>query len=204
MITRGNNRQTIFHDDADYQRYLGILSCYAAEHELKIHHFALMPNHVHLLLVVSRGAALSRAMRGINLTYALHYQRRHQYRGHVWQGRFQSLLIDRPGLLLQVGRDIELHPVRSGLVEDAGAHRWSSYPVYANGAASSLVVPNPLYALLGSTARERQDLYRTFVREGLREEAGPSPIARRGRPRKSRAAASTSSVRAAAPLPGDR
>lgn len=167
VLTRGNNGQAVFHHDADHQRYLQLLSTYAKEHELKIFHFALMPNHVHLVLEVARGEALSKAMLGLNLSYALHFSRRYRYTGHVWQGRFKSLAIDRESYLLECGRYVELNPVRAGLVQDPARYPWSSYRVYAEGASIPFLTLNPLYESLGVSVNNRQHHYRQFIRDGM-------------------------------------
>ena len=178
VLARGNNGQKIFHQEVDYQRYLQLLSTYVHTHHLKVYHFVLMPNHVHLLLEASVGGTLSRAMQRLNLTYALFYRKRYQYRGHLWQGRFKSLLIDRDSSLLACGRYIELNPVRAGLAQDPRTHAWSSYPVYAEGAQNVILTPNPLYEALGTSAQERQQRYRQFVHEGLRSPSPPMSLQR--------------------------
>ena len=194
ILTRGNNGQTIFHQAADHQRYLQLLLSYTQRYQLHLHHFVLMPNHVHLLLSVAIAAMLSKAMLGLNLAYALFYRRRYRYHGHLWQGRFHSVLIDRGSSLLECGRHIELNPVRAGLVQDPNAYLWSSYRVYAHGVHNPLIVTNPLYELLGVTPAERQARYRQFIGEGLRTRPSTShpedrfglSVARRsrGRPKK--------------------
>ena len=171
VLTRGNNGQQIFHDEMDYQRYLQLLVTYAQEHRLHIYHFALMPNHVHLVLEVPVSDTLSKAMLSVNLRYTLFYQRRYRYSGHLWQGRFKSLLIDRDSYLLECGRYVELNPVRAGLVKEPGAYAWSSYRVYAEGIDNPLIAHNPLYEGLGATARERQDSYRQFILNGIQRES---------------------------------
>ena len=168
VLTRGNNGQTVFHHDADYQRYLQLLSNYAHERQLKVYHFALMPNHVHLVLEVVDGPALSKAMHGLNLSYALYYRKRHAYRGHLWQDRFKSLLIDRESYLLECGRYVELNPVRAGLVREPREYPWSSYRAYAEGAFNPLLASHPLYPTLGATTSERQKHYIQFVDDRLK------------------------------------
>ena len=168
LLTRGNNNQTIFHEEADHQRYLQLLSFYARDHCLQLYHFVLMPNHVHLVLQAALGEAVSKAMRGLNLAYALYYQKRYIYRGHVWQGRFKSVLIDRDSFLLGCGRYIELNPVRSGLVQHPRDYPWSSYRFYGEGTDHPLIARNPLYELLGASSEERQQRYRQFIHEGMR------------------------------------
>ena len=130
---------------------------------MRVHHFVLMPEHVHLVVSVSSGPAFSKAMLGLNLSYTLFYRKRYQYRGHLWQGRFRSLPLDRPEHLLDCGRYVELNPVRASLVQDPGSYAWSSYRFYAQGADTPAITPNPHYAGLGTTAAERQQRYRQFV-----------------------------------------
>lgn len=177
VLTRGNNGQALFREDDDYQWYLRMTSACAAEHHLKLFHFALMPNHVHLVLEAPVGSALSKAMLVLNITYAWRYRKRYEYTGHLWQGRFKSLLIDRESYLLECGRYVELNPVRAKMVRDPRDYPWSSYRVYAEGVDNPLITPNPLYATLGATAQERQYEYRRFIHDGIQHEA-PVPLAR--------------------------
>ena len=169
VLTRGNNGQMVFHHEADYQRYLRILSGCLKAHQMRLHHFALMPNHVHLILRVPIGTTLSTVMQRLNLTYTLYYRKRYRYAGYLWQGRFKSLLIDRESYLLECGRYVELNPVRAGLTDDPGAYPWSSYQVYAEGRPNPLVHPNPLYHVLGRTENERRLRYQQFIRDGIRQ-----------------------------------
>ena len=167
VLTRGNNHQTVFHHDYDYQQYLQLLSAYARHHQLHVHHFVLMPTHVHLVLYVMQRESLSKAMAGLNLAYAWIYKKRYQYSGHLWQGRFKSLLLDHDASLLECGRYVELNPVRTGLVTNPRDYAWSSYRVYAEGAHNPLITLSPRYAPLGSTINERQRAYHQFIHEGL-------------------------------------
>ena len=207
VLTRGNNGQAVFKDPADYQRYLQLLATYKQEHALRVYHFALMPNHVHLILEVQFGRTLSKAMLGLNLSYSLFYRKRYGYSGHLWQGRFKSLLIERDSYLLECGRYVELNPVRAGLVQDPRSYPWTSYKIYAEGLDDLLVDRDPLYETFGTTLRDRQQRYQRFILEGLRQipsdrflphrfggsptfvkrlevQLGFSTARRRGRPRK--------------------
>ena len=188
VLSRGNNAQAIFRHDTDYRRYLALLTASAATHGLRVHHFVLLPTHLHLILALTAADALSRAMRGLNLAYALYYQKRYGYAGHLWRGRFHSLPLGREADLLEHGRYLEAHPVRSGLVQHPANYSWSSYRVYADHAASPLVDLHEPYVRLGAGVAERQERYRQFIREGLhlRSEELQTPLrrGRRGRPRK--------------------
>ena len=170
VLTRGNNGQLVFHVEYDFTRYLEALAACAKKHNLTIYHFALLPASVHLVFQVVRGETVSRAMQSLSLSYALYYRKRYRYTGHLWQGRFQSLLIDRERDLLVYGRLVELNPLLVGLAGHPKDYPWTSYHAYVDGAAHALVAvaQHPLYAGLGSSAPERQERYRQFIQEGLR------------------------------------
>ena len=176
MLTRGHNDQAVFHEDADRQRYLRLLAGVARLYQVKVYHFVLMPNHVHLILETTYGEALSRAMLTLNLTYSLFYRKRYSCSGHLWQGRFKSRWIDRDRSLLACGRYIELNPVRAGLALHPNDYPWSSYRAYAHGSLNSLVTINPLYGTFGATPAQRQFRYRQFIDEAL---LAPQPEAPR-------------------------
>lgn len=167
VLTRGNNGQPIFHEDQDYRRYLDLLRSHVRQHEIKVYHFMLMPNHVHLIMEVPLAETLSKVMSGINLAYSWVYRKRYRYSGHLWQGRFLSLMIDQARGLMGCGRYIELSPVRAGLASHPNNYRWSSYHAYANGVAHPLLAPHPLYRMIGTAPQERQGRYRQFIQEGL-------------------------------------
>ncbi|MBI4356226.1 MAG: transposase [Candidatus Omnitrophica bacterium] len=167
ILTRGNNRMTVFHDDVDLQRYGQLLATYLPENHLRLYHYCLMSNHVHLVVEAGRAAQLTKAMHGLNLSYALAYRKRHGHVGHFWQDRFKSLLISRDNYLLQCGAYVELNPVRAKMVKAPEAYAWSSYRVYGFGAPNPLVTLNPLYEQLGTTSSVRQARYRHFVLEHL-------------------------------------
>ncbi len=170
VVTRGNNGQILFREEADSHYYLRAVAAYSQAHQVAVRHFVLMPSHVQLVLEVTRGEELSKAMLGINLVYAWFYRRRYQYRGHLWQGRFQSLLLNRATDLLACGWRVELAPVLAGLVQDPATYVWSSYRAYAEGADVPPVAPHPLYQALGATPDERRQQYRQLALEALARE----------------------------------
>ena len=187
VLVRSNNRQPIFPQDADCRRYLELLAAAAREHGLTVFHYALMPDHVHLILEAGIGRSLSRAMHSLNLAYALHYRKRQAYHGHLWRGRFKMLRLSPGGELPEHGRYVELHPVRSGLVTDPARYHWTSYRAYADGATDPVIAPHAWYQHLGTADAERRERYRQFVLQGLHAPStGPVfQFAPPGRPRKS-------------------
>ena len=165
ILTRGNNRQQVFHDDADFQRYIYLLKSYKEEHRFFLYHYCLMSNHAHLILETAIQTNLARLMKQLNLAYLYHYKRKYSYFGHLWQGRYKSLIIDKDEYLVTCGRYIELNPVRAKLTADPKDYKWSSYNLYAYGKQDGITDLNPLYSDLGSTETERQKNYRLPVKE---------------------------------------
>ena len=125
VTARGNNKSLIFHDDADRWVFMQMLAAVCATHELVALAWCLMGNHIHLVLR-SRRAGLSRAMDQLTTGYAKRYNLRHRRLGHVFQGRFHSLLVHRDAYLLEVVRYVLLNPVRANLCHAAADWRWSS------------------------------------------------------------------------------
>jgi len=169
ILTRGNNRQDVFRDEMDYQKYLEILDRYKEKHQFKIYHYVLMKNHVHLVLEPQEeGGSLADIMKGINLSYAQHYKRRYDHIGHFWQDRFKSILISSDQYLLACGSYVELNPVRAGAVKDPKDYRWSSYRAYAFGEKNLLVDKHPIYWELSKDEPKRRERYKEFVKGMLR------------------------------------
>ncbi|MBI3323239.1 MAG: transposase [Candidatus Omnitrophica bacterium] len=163
MIGRGNNRQTLFLQDGDFRKFLEILGDSGKSNPLRIAHYCLMPNHVHLLLFSELRETLSRYLQRVNLSYSWWYRKRYNFHGHVWQGRFKSLPIEKDSYLMECGRYIERNPVNAKLVADPNDYRWSSYRFYVAGVKDSLIVPDPGYLGLGANETERCHRYREYV-----------------------------------------
>ena len=126
---RGNARQDIFADDSDRGYLLFLLGRAAERFGLEFFGFCLMPNHYHLFLRTPRGN-LSQAMHWINAGYTIHFNWRHQRIGHLFQGRFKSVLVVDDTHYMHLSMYVHLNPVRAGLVEDPADFRWSSYRDY--------------------------------------------------------------------------
>lgn len=131
VTSRGNRREPIFEDDADRQKLLNVLSQGMDRFDAQVLAYCLMGNHYHFVLH-TRSANLSRLMRHLNGVYTQAYNRRHGKVGHLFQGRFKAILVDRDAYLLEVCRYVELNPVRAGLVPMAGDWPWSSYRAHVD------------------------------------------------------------------------
>ncbi len=126
VVQRGNNRQTIFFDDADREFYLKLLSKYAKECACKIKLYCLMQNHTHLISVPQKKESLSKMMQKLSLTFTQHINRKYKRTGRLWECRFYSSIIDKESYLLSVCRYIEKNPVRAKLIENPLQYKWSS------------------------------------------------------------------------------
>lgn len=127
VTSRGNERRAIFRNDRDRRFFLDTLAAVVDLHDWRLYAWVLMRNHFHLLVETPRVPTLSRGVKRLNETYAQWFNARHKRVGHLMQGRFKSILIERETHLLELLRYIVLNPVRCGAVEFAGEWRWSNY-----------------------------------------------------------------------------
>jgi putative transposase len=135
VLSRGNAKQSIFLDADDYQRFLDLLPETMGRCSVLCCAYCLMWNHFHLLLEAS-DRPISQMMQQLNSAYGQSFNRRHDRVGHVFQGRFKGLLIDKDEYFLQVLRYIVLNPVKAGVVSDPGEWPWSSYGATAGRCAN--------------------------------------------------------------------
>ena len=130
VTSRGNERLAIFRDDEDRTQFLEVLGRGVAMFRWKLHAFVLMGNHYHLL-VETPEPNVSRGMRQLNGIYTQRFNRRHGRSGHLFQGRFKGILVERDSHLLELARYVVLNPVRAGPVRAAKDWPWSSYEATA-------------------------------------------------------------------------
>lgn len=127
VTSRGNARNPIFIDDEDRVEFQDCLGAVVARLRWRCHAFCLMGNHYHLLIETPEGN-LSVGMRQLNGLYTQRFNRRHERVGHLFQGRFKAIVVDRDSYLLELCRYIVLNPLRAGLVDQIERYVWSSYP----------------------------------------------------------------------------
>jgi putative transposase len=131
VMARGNGRQDIVCDDVDRSRLLADLGKAAVRCRWQIYAFAIMSNHLHVVLKTPQ-PNLARGMQTFLSGYANVWSRRHQFCGHVFQGRYRTELVEDETYLWPVTRYVHLNPVRTGVVEYPADWAWSSYPGYAH------------------------------------------------------------------------
>jgi putative transposase len=157
IIERGNNREKVFRDSTDYDKYLFFLSKYSGEKNVIILAYCLMPNHVHLLVKPSDDEGLAKMMQAITLCYSKYFNRANGRTGRLWECRYHSTVIDGDSYLWTVSRYIENNPVRAGMVK-----RPEDYP-YSSAKAHLVGRKDPL---LKEALFDKNELngYREFVR----------------------------------------
>jgi putative transposase len=166
VTARGNAQAAIFLDDEDRQLFLDVLTECVERFRWLCHAYCLMDNHYHLLIETPEGN-LSAGMRQLNGIYTQRFNRRHGRIGHVFQGRFKAILVERQSYLLELCRYVVLNPVRARMVEDPAQYPWSSYPAMT-GAASvpQWLHTNWLLGQFGSNRASGVHKYVQFVAEG--------------------------------------
>ncbi len=168
VTSRGNERKAIFRDVADRKKFLEILSSSIGQFLVRLHAYVLMDNHYHLLLETPEGN-LSRAVRYVNGVYTQYFNRRHRRVGHLFQGRYKSILVDKDSYLVELSRYIHLNPwrVRSG-GHDPLRYRWSSLRAYTGREkAAEWLETEEILGSFGQKRRNAQRAYGEFVREGM-------------------------------------
>ncbi len=131
VILRGVNRQTIFEDEEDAEKFLQTLREYKKESEYEIYAYCLMGNHTHILIKEGK-EDLGIAMRRIGASYVYWYNWKYERTGHLFQDRYKSEVVEDDKYLLTVLRYIHQNPLKAGLAQDIKEYRWSSYVEYIN------------------------------------------------------------------------
>lgn len=166
ITARGNARENIFVDDTDRENFLSLLLQTCQRHHWLCHAYCLMSNHYHLL-IETQSATLSSGMKLLNGSYTQTFNRCHRRVGHVFQGRFKAILVERDAHLLELARYIVLNPVRAGMVRSANDWRWSSYRATAGLAdAAEFLITDCVLGNFGRRRSTAQEAYRRFVAEG--------------------------------------
>lgn len=171
VTSRGNERKPIYKRDNDRLHFLDILSDTRDRFNWIVHAYCLMDNHYHLL-IETPDSNLSGGMRQLNGVYTQSFNRAHRRVGHVLQGRFKAILVQKEGHLLEVARYIVLNPVRAGAVEKPEKWRWSSHHGTAGlRKAHPCLSVDWMLSQFGKQKRHAQKRYRAFVREGVGAES---------------------------------
>lgn len=182
ITQRGVDRCFTFLDENDFGVFLWGLHAAADRARCGVHAYALMTNHVHLLLTPRDAAGPSILMRTLGCWYVRYFNDRHRRTGALWEGRFRSRPVTTDSYFFACSRYIELNPVRAGLVDSCAAYPWSSFHANALGVADPVLTPHPLYSALGYDRISRCAAYRELFRDDISvrvaEEIRTAPLER--------------------------
>ena len=171
ITSRGNERQKIFRDDRDRSFFLDLLALCCNRFQWRCHAYCLMGTHYHLVIEI-QDSTLSRGMRHLNGVYTQKFNWNHNQVGHLFQGRYKAVLIQRDSHLLEACRYVALNPIRAKLVKAPEDWQWSSY----RGTCGLKAAPNCLttewvLAQFAETTAIAQKRYRGFVIDGIDRES---------------------------------
>ena len=163
ITSRGNERKPVFKSKRDRKRFLEYLESASERYNAVIHVYCLMDNHYHLLLETP-SSNLPQIMRHINGAYTTYFNVKHDRAGHLFQGRYKAILVEKDEYAKELSRYVHLNPVRAGIVELPDEYEWSSYLSYI-GKRKSLewLYTDFIHGYFGKTKLSCEKRYRTFV-----------------------------------------
>ena len=166
VTSRGNERKAIYLEKADFERFLEVLDEVCERFNWFVHSWCLMNNHYHLLLETP-DANLSVGMRQLNGVYTIRFNRRYGRVGHLFQGRYKSILVEKETYLLELNRYIVLNPVRAKMVDQPQDWPWSSY-LYTLGQveAPAWLATDPTLQLFSYNRQQACQNFMKFVLAG--------------------------------------
>lgn len=172
VTARGNARQDIYLTDDDRHKFLAILGRAVERNDWLCHAYCLMSNHYHILIEIG-SPGLSKGMKYLNGVYSQYFNCQHDRVGHVFQGRYKAILVEKDSYLQELSRYIVLNPVRASMVRSTRDWPWSSYRATAGiSEGPDCLVVDTLLASFGARKGKAQDAYKRFVTEGR---GHPSP-----------------------------
>ena len=168
VTSRGNRRENIYENDIDRLRFISVLGNVCETYNWVCHAYCLMSNHYHLLIETPE-ANLSSGMRQLNGVYTQQFNRLHLRCGHVFQGRYKAILVDKDSYLLELARYIVLNPVRAGMVSLAQEWPWSSFrATIGRERKPNWLQVDWLLSAFGSKKSDAIGCYLEFVIDGMK------------------------------------
>lgn len=174
IYNRGHNKQTIFLNNKDYQRYLKRLKEYFKKHQVSLLCYCLMPNHIHLILRQEDTKSIERFIHRLHTSYTMYFNKKYERLGAVFQGRFKAKIIESDEYLLHVSRYIHQNPLEilraQGPALKLEEYFWSSYGEYINKNSSKFCHTEIILNYFHNSTLERRKLkYQEFVEDGLND-----------------------------------
>lgn len=171
---RGNEKRKIFFSRKDYEKFKEYLADAVEKYSLILHGYVLMTNHYHLIIETPE-KNLSKIMHHINSSYTTYINIKRKRSGHLMQGRFKSIVVEKDSYLLELSRYLHLNPVRAKMTQLPEDYRYSSYGSYTTAAADNLVSTKTILEMLASKPDVARKKYKSFVESAL-EQGIESPL----------------------------
>lgn len=180
VYTRGNNRESIFFSHADYIRFLQNLERFRESLKYKVCAYCLLSNHFHILLQVGE-VSLSKIMQVLMTAYTMYVNKKYNRVGHVFQGRFKSIVVQEESYFLQVLRYIHLNPLKAQLTDKLETYLWSSYPSYLFETDRFVTIArSEVLAYFSQDTLKQKKLFTDFTSGGIHDEFDPEKAQVRG------------------------
>jgi len=181
VFARGNNKEAVFFGESDYRKYLELLEIAVNKFEFRIHAYALMTNHVHLMVETGQYHPISKAIQWLHASYTAYINFVRERTGHLFQGRFGSIVVERDAYALELSRYIHLNPVKAGIVSDPVDYPWSSCRAYMYSKMEHrLVCTKWILDSFRGGAGYARDEYRQFVMDGINKPDSMKQMVRYG------------------------
>ncbi len=168
ITSRGNEKKDIFRSRKDRERFLFYIESAAERYGALVHSYCLMTNHYHMLMETPRGN-LSEIMRYVNGAYTTYFNVKRKRSGHLFQGRYKSIVVDADEYAMELSRYIHLNPVRAGIVGKPEDYEWSSYRAFVGASVSPDWLKSDL-VLSSFGEKFREQNYRNFVEDHMEAE----------------------------------
>jgi putative transposase len=168
VTSRGNLRDRIFFDNRDREKFIDILKRTKERYSYLLHAYVLMDNHYHLLIETPL-ANLKQIMQNVNTSYTVSTNRKYGRSGHLFQGRYKSIIVDKENYLAELSRYIHLNPVRAEIVKSPGEYKWSSYSRFMDGSGTQEVDVTDILSYFGDDMRTARRRYTEFVEAGIND-----------------------------------
>jgi putative transposase len=176
VTARGNERRKIFFSRKDYGKFKQYLADAREKYRFKLHAYVLMTNHYHLLIETTE-KNLSRLMHYINSSYTTYTNVKRKRSGHLFQGRYKAIVIDKDSYLLELSRYLHLNPVRVNMAAKPEDYPYSSYVSYISDHGEALVTSSTILEMFNKKESEARKRYKSFVESAMGKEE-ESPMAK--------------------------
>lgn len=169
VTARGNERSKIFFTKRDYQKFKEYLADAESKYRFNLHAYVLMTNHYHLIIETPDGN-LGKIMHYLNGSYTTYINTKRKRSGHLFQGRYKAILIDKDSYLLELSRYLHLNPVRAKMAEKPEEYPHSSYGSYISDRNEEIVTRKMILGMVTGDEEKARAQYRAYVESALGEE----------------------------------